>query len=328
MSQSSSSDSHRSQTSEFTQYSHDSISPARLIVAYPTGFNNSSYGDEYYGNSGFCTPTVSTTTQPSNSLQNQVVRHTPTSLGWENYDMWKYYDFELPAKESRMREPRLVLRNEFGPSDYTPSEVYLDKELNPRKGYHPCQFPGKACWKKGTRPCFSRSADLTRHYSRLHISDEKKESIYCDYSHCDRAKNPFGRKDHWRDHLRDFHKEDMSRPKDTNEETIKETWRAERNINIKWWRCSKCLTRTNISRDGWKCPGCKQDCEDERITARTGEVKTESVPDCRFCGGERYYDGGNGEWVACVYCLLEQPLQTYGNSYGTAGEERAATYRN
>ena len=199
---------------------------------------------------------------------------------------------------------------------------------NPQKNRHPCQFPGKACWEKkgGTRPVFARWADLIRHYTRIHARE--KESIPCDYQNCTRAKDPFGRKDHYRDHLRDFHKEDMSRPSVSKKGVDKEAWRRERRVNERWWRCSKCLIRINVSKNGWKCSTCKVECDEERRVARTKglegneeakyedkvevEAPTQPYSECRVCDGNGYVDLGNG-WKECLYCTSTS-VPSYGSS--------------
>ena len=56
---------------------------------------------------------------------------------------------------------------------------------------------------------FKRLADLQRHYAQVHSGAMVKESYVCDYPRCSRRREPFGRRDHFRDHLRDFHCEDI-----------------------------------------------------------------------------------------------------------------------
>jgi hypothetical protein len=105
-----------------------------------SGFSSSGYYDQRH-NSGSSYETTSPTNasgyyypQQSYPQQNQIVRTanerpTPTSLGWEgNWEIGKYYDLELPKKESKLKEPYLVLLKEFPESGYTPRTVYLDSE--------------------------------------------------------------------------------------------------------------------------------------------------------------------------------------------------------
>jgi hypothetical protein len=135
----------------------------------------------------------------------------------------------------------------------------------PKKGPHECQFPDESCWRMGTRPLFNRSADLLRHYH--HVHGVNREEIPCDYLNCTRARVPFTRKDHYRDHLRDFHKEDVSRPKQRPGFSL-ERWQAVVRVFSTWWRCAKCLDRIKIKDHEWTCPKCKIDCDMERQIPR------------------------------------------------------------
>jgi hypothetical protein len=130
-------------------------------------------------------------------------------------------------------------------------------------------FPGESCWKAKTRPVFGRSADLGRHYSHIHGRDA--DEMPCDYGNCARAKDPFTRKDHYRDHLRDFHKEDLPpRPNKLRNAPQNELHKADRRMSSKWWRCPKCLERVDVSARGWKC--CGFECDPSRQIARVGKV--------------------------------------------------------
>ncbi|KAH7314103.1 kinase-like domain-containing protein, partial [Rhexocercosporidium sp. MPI-PUGE-AT-0058] len=74
-------------------------------------------------------------------------------------------------------------------------------------------------------------------------------------------------KDAYRDHLREYHLEDMlKRHKKKNRE---QEWWAARIVSPVWWRCVRCLGPSIIvQRDGWTCKTCKQECEPERIAIR------------------------------------------------------------
>ncbi|KAK4191157.1 hypothetical protein QBC35DRAFT_36992 [Podospora australis] len=125
----------------------------------------------------------------------------------------------------------------------------------------PCLFPG--CNNKG----FSRAADLDRHQKIVHGTETQKPKFFCDYKKCPRHETPFSRQDHFRDHLRDIHKEDLLiRSKPATSE-----WWASRNTKALydgWWRCSKCFVRVKGEKDGFTCPGCQNPCEPERRRAR------------------------------------------------------------
>ncbi|PNY28409.1 Uncharacterized protein TCAP_01669 [Tolypocladium capitatum] len=110
-----------------------------------------------------------------------------------------------------------------------------------------CLHPG--CTAKP----FKRRADLDRHYKHRHAPESQKESFNCDYPRCARRSDPFHRLDHYRDHLREFHKEDIEK----RGGTINEIWVGDRHVTSNWWRCSKCLKRIYINRNGYECPNCK-----------------------------------------------------------------------
>jgi hypothetical protein len=139
---------------------------------------------------------------------------------------------------------------------------------------------------------------------------------------------PFTRKDHFRDHLRDYHKEDigevkgLKREKDAKKRlAMEKAWRAERAIKPQWWRCSRCLVKHYITEDGWDCARCKTSCEQERQNARIklapkievmepmeedtdaqyGNTGTSSVTgynDCEACHNTSWILHGR-DWVAC-----------------------------
>jgi hypothetical protein len=190
----------------------------------------------------------------------------------------------------------------------------LTQPRNCQKGTYPCQFPG--CL---TKKPFNRPADLERHYRNVHASADQRECYGCDYPKCDRASEPFTRKDHYRDHLRDYHKEDLGQAKRAKKEDgqkwnrSQELWLAERNISFNWWRCAKCLSRVRVEDDGWDCRQCNGACEPER-KARRG-VKTEHYDigsydttadllptDCTICNGAVYIKSEDESWLSCPRC--------------------------
>lgn len=123
-------------------------------------------------------------------------------------------------------------------------------------------------------PAFSRSADLQRHYIVLHHGSPSSK-IPCDYSRCSRRSDPFSRKDHLRDHYKEYHKEDLGEPKGFKSakergrwEEKQREWDAERKIDLDWWRCPKCLDRVEIKKNGWNCTTCKRDCDTRRKEIR------------------------------------------------------------
>lgn len=124
------------------------------------------------------------------------------------------------------------------------------------KGKFACHYP--ECNSRS----FSRQADLERHRTSVH---EENENYWCDYKKCPRRKQAFHRQDHFRDHLRDQHKEDLPR---RGVQGDKEWWgtRNKHAVYEGWFRCSKCLTR--VKEDcGFICP-CGHPCEADRQRRR------------------------------------------------------------
>jgi hypothetical protein len=179
---------------------------------------------------------------------------------------------------------------------------------------YPCRFPGCLTQKR-----FNRSADLDRHYRNVHASEDQREHFECDYPKCDRARDPFTRKDHYRDHLRDYHKEDLGQAKGAKRENPKKweqaqkAWLAERNIKPYWWRCAKCLSRVQVREEGWECRKCNMACESERKasrdqmmtegpTANSYELAAACFLDCSTCNGTGWTKDGHRGWAACPNC--------------------------
>ncbi|KAH8588468.1 hypothetical protein B0O99DRAFT_488516, partial [Bisporella sp. PMI_857] len=188
---------------------------------------------------------------------------TPSSLGWPipATEHLKHYNFKVP----KGKQPYLELAQSWEASPEMPLKVYLDSSSDSKRGTCPCKFPNGCCMS------FKRPADLDRHYMNVHASDDQKLRLNCDYSECPRSSDPFNRKDHYRDHLKDYHKEDIGTAKQAKGMSEKEwkkaqkRWIEERQITVQWWRCAKCLVRV---KDSWDCYQCKQTCETERIKIR------------------------------------------------------------
>ena len=130
------------------------------------------------------------------------------------------------------------------------------------------------------------------------MHDSVEKFYPCDYVKCSRAKGPFTRKDHYRDHLKDYHKEDLGAAKGeraakTVEQKRKwqkaqEVWRTERKIRPNQWRCVKCLYRVYVDNDGWNCPMCHQECEIDRQKSRNELHAAPSSLSCNNCSGTRW----------------------------------------
>ncbi|KAL1902934.1 hypothetical protein Sste5346_000846 [Sporothrix stenoceras] len=151
-------------------------------------------------------------------------------------------------------------------------------------------------------PVFTRMADLERHIRHIHTDADKKERFLCDYNSCSRSATPFHRKDHYREHLREYHLEDLlKRGSNANHHTaassssagasgpdslspstaasstadlkrnkklLQETQLQNCKTENEWWRCARCLQRVDIAGRGWTCPGCKGSIEEPRKSIR------------------------------------------------------------
>lgn len=198
---------------------------------------------------------------------------------------------------------------------------------------------------------FTRHYDLERHFATVHQGGKEQGSpeqgkepgekdqgekvhMNCDYTKCTHQE-PF-RKDHCREHYREFHSEDLikrgqpksSKAKNSKKktETVEEFMACRiKNLNLKWWRCSKCVQRVYLNLNGYTCPTCNQACEPERVDWR--EDKRKNLPSSAnnakaadstlvFRSAETNYVTGCGEcentwlpdenddnvWVSCPRC--------------------------
>ncbi|KAK4240221.1 hypothetical protein C8A03DRAFT_13431 [Achaetomium macrosporum] len=137
--------------------------------------------------------------------------------------------------------------------------------------FHPTTSPARPPTQKERYQCrhpgcpagASRPADLERHYKIRHVNEDKKTKYFCDYKRCSRHTTPFFRQDHFRDHLRTYHQEDLLRRGNKGD---KEWWnsRAAHALNEGWWRCGRCLGRVRQAKHGFVCPSCGSPCESER----------------------------------------------------------------
>lgn len=337
-----------SRTSDGNTFSSDSPDTTMSLGEYPPEYDyNSSYPADYAGTGFGSVPfdnIPSPTTQYSYSEHNDTTRVTPTSLGWTpDTQLWKVYEFVV----IKGKNPYLDLIPGCNITPETPERVYLDlpRSILPgvnhcaytdvRNRYqgkgkqsYPCQFPGGCTGKQNI---FTRPADLERHYMNVHAPVDNRLSFKCDYGRCQRSEAPFTRKDHYRDHLRDYHKEDLGCAKRDKEkkkslewQALQEKWLAERQINPKWWRCVRCLVKVH-TRDGWVCGSCKQACETDRREARerlvrdaaTVETTSSYTSNCSTCNGRAVIEGMYviGGWDACPNC---QPSER-GGEYDIAG---------
>ncbi|KAG4438263.1 hypothetical protein IFR05_006245 [Cadophora sp. M221] len=267
--------------------------------------------------------------------QDKTIRHTPRSLNWSSdTENVKLYRFVMDLEELHFE-----LLPQHNPTAHTPSRVYLDQPECATKGKTFC------CWPECTRTdAFARPADLARHYQNVHSSSKDKNVFRCPYRPCangrDQDGNHFTRKDHLRNHLRDYHVEDIGFYKGpkmprTEEEMTKwrteeKKWLASRRIDAKWWTCAKCLERRWVKVDGWDCPSCRVPCATERKEARLRiskpaddmeEYDQEGTPTfsdigtpssdysqmgtrCFLCNGLEWVDSCYGEWEPCEACSI------------------------
>ncbi|KAM3075086.1 hypothetical protein ACMFMG_007456 [Clarireedia jacksonii] len=237
-------------------------------------------------------------------IQQRIFKWTPSSLGWTpNTDLWKLYKFIVP----KGKEPYLELLPGLVVYGDTPSRVYLDPPSNVSKGVYPCQFPARCSGKR-----FGRPADLERHYRQVHADADQKSSFPCDYSVCVRHTDPFTRKDHYRDHLKEFHKEDIGSAKQGKNakdakkwQEAQQAWLEERRMDLRWWRCKKCLKRVYVKTDDYRCKTCNEDCAAERIEVREQRRSMqaqEALPTTQYADGSNlaYADEQNMCPLLCV----------------------------
>ncbi|KAK3305382.1 uncharacterized protein B0T15DRAFT_511304 [Chaetomium strumarium] len=157
----------------------------------------------------------------------------------------------------------------YGPSTSTSTNTSMSTAET--SSFHPttsvarpsAQKERYRCRHPGCRAGASRPADLERHYKVRHEEEDKKTKYFCDYKRCSRHKTPFFRQDHFRDHLRTYHQEDLLRRGNKGD---KKWWdsRAPHAVNEGWWRCGRCLGRVRQAKHGFVCPGCGSPCESER----------------------------------------------------------------
>ncbi|KAL2264919.1 hypothetical protein VTJ83DRAFT_7429 [Remersonia thermophila] len=173
-----------------------------------------------------------------------------------------------------------IPRGTARPDHISPSPSATFNE-NKEKARYRCRIPG--C-DRGA----SRLADLLRHEHTVHsaslspdgsggagLANNKTRRYVCDYKMCARHADPFYRQDHFRDHLRLFHKEDIPRRGARSECKLWWQSRAPYAVARGWWRCSKCLSRVVLKKHGFTCHGCGRTCEKQRQEYR---IKLQDKP--------------------------------------------------
>lgn len=152
-------------------------------------------------------------------------------------------------------------------SEGQPSRQHVQPDLNSgtvpgRDGPFSCLWP--AC---NAGP-FKRTADLQRHFRNTHASEIQVGNYRCDYPRCARSGEPFNRRDFFRDHLREYHREDIPKKRGV----IDDDWLESRYTPSTWWRCERCLVRIYLSKHGFECPICNTSLDEKRKRRRQGNI--------------------------------------------------------
>lgn len=74
---------------------------------------------------------------------------------------------------------------------------------------------------------------------------------------------PFSRKDHFKAHLRESHREALYKRDPRSDPR----WLDNKIVHEDWWRCPKCLARVHVRESGWRCGGCGRALEEEAARA-------------------------------------------------------------
>ncbi|KAI6092144.1 hypothetical protein F4821DRAFT_158053 [Hypoxylon rubiginosum] len=240
---------------------------------------NTSHESDYSNSSEFSNGQYDVALSPSSEgLSNYDFLSTPDGGTYAGDDL--SYEMNSPAGESGFQYQfyNFIASGDSGQApywqlkpNYTPTTDYpamipveptpeVPRAANDTSGRHVCLEP--FC----SASPFRRKADLQRHYLHRHRDATQKKPFPCDWKKCQRSKEPFYRLDHCREHYRDFHMEDLMR-RGSNKENTQDWW-LNRNVDNKWWRCAKCLSRILIDNKGFECPKCKIQCEPERRKLR------------------------------------------------------------
>ncbi|KAI0474379.1 hypothetical protein F4859DRAFT_88950 [Xylaria cf. heliscus] len=180
---------------------------------------------------------------------------------------WKYYDYDFVTDLEPGQDPYWKLKPGLEPTDQRPAMRAPEADTSSTHA-HPQRIESMyLCLDRGCQKKFRRKADLERHLAQTHTPKEKKLKYPCDWKRCQRAKEPFGRRDHQRDHYRQYHHEDLMPRGSSGREGPR--WWDSRQINRDWWRCARCLSRVKVEDCGYTCPRCKISCETERQYYRT-----------------------------------------------------------
>ncbi|KAI0015149.1 hypothetical protein F4780DRAFT_115288 [Xylariomycetidae sp. FL0641] len=198
---------------------------------------------------------LNTTEANDHVMGNQAVAENHENGLW-----FHYYDFKTGGDSGR--EPYWKLKKEYSHIPGYPAMVPCGGDAS-QEQMLVCLQP--QCEAK----TFRRKADLERHYEQ----HNKAPQFLCDVKKCPRHLRPFGRLDHYREHYRLYHGEDLTPRTSGNgsgssHDKKTEGWWDSRRVDPRWWRCAKCLARVWVADKGWQCPGCKANCEPRRRMIR------------------------------------------------------------
>ncbi|KAI0114484.1 hypothetical protein GGR51DRAFT_447244 [Nemania sp. FL0031] len=175
---------------------------------------------------------------------------------------WGYHGYTASAEPGQQTYWRP--KPDHKPIDQGPTTGDVEDTAATNDGLYVCK-------EKGCHGRFRRKADFIRHREQRHLPADKKTKFPCDWKKCQRAKDPFYRRDHQRDHFRDYHSEDLTRRGSSSKEDDK--WWKSRMINPIWWRCRHCLARVKVQEHGYICPACVTSCETERQSYRSRKAE-------------------------------------------------------
>lgn len=99
-----------------------------------------------------------------------------------------------------------------------------------KDGHYPCQYPG--C--DGKHDAFNRPADLERLYKNVHVHADDKVSVTCSYPKRTSSQDIFAPKDHYREYVLDFQKEDLGcgKGEKCSKDKGKQTWQEAQTIGF------------------------------------------------------------------------------------------------
>lgn len=143
--------------------------------------------------------------------------YDPTSWEFQENTLLEEPESELGCRQV-LTDTELKAESSDMPVDVSrshPSQPRMNyqrgKNSKNRQGQHGAQKRKCKCTFDGCDKKFTRTADRQRHEKYVHLDGRSKQNIVCDYPECSRHRLPFSRKDHYREHLRDFHFEDITK---------------------------------------------------------------------------------------------------------------------